>query len=354
MKKSGKRQTRVLKNQPFKKEVYLKVRVAINGFGRIGRMVLKAGLLNSEAKDIEFIAVNDLTDTDTLAELFKRDSVHGTFKGTVEHTSGSLIINGQEIRVFSARDPENLPWGDLNIDVVVESTGFFRKKEDAEKHIKAGAKKVLISAPGKGTDLSIVMGVNEHLYDKEKHVVIDNASCTTNCLAPMVKVLNDNYGIEHGFMTTVHAYTSDQRLIDAPQKDLRRARSAAVNIVPTTTGAAIAVGKVIPELNGKLDGMAMRVPVPDGSITDFVAVLKKEVSAEEINNLFKNVAKSHLKGILEYSEDPLVSTDILGNPHSCIFDAKSTKVIGKLVKVVGWYDNEWGYSSRVIDVLKIM
>ncbi|MBU0471370.1 MAG: type I glyceraldehyde-3-phosphate dehydrogenase [Nanoarchaeota archaeon] len=330
------------------------VRVAINGFGRIGRMVLKAGLLNFSANDIDFVAVNDLTDTYTLAELFKRDSVHGKFRGSVEHTSGSLIINSKEIRVFSERDPENLPWGDLKIDVVVESTGFFRKKEDAEKHIRAGAKKVLITAPGKGVDFSVVMGVNEHLFDKEKHVIIDNASCTTNCLAPMVKVLNDNFGVEQGFMTTVHAYTADQKLIDSPHKDLRRARSAALNIVPTTTGAAIAVGKVIPELNGKLDGMAIRVPVPDGSITDFVAILKREVTAEEVNNLFRNVAKAHLSGILEYTEEPIVSMDIVGNSNSCIFDASLTKADGKLVKVIGWYDNEWGYSNRIIDVLKIM
>ncbi|MFH1770485.1 MAG: type I glyceraldehyde-3-phosphate dehydrogenase [archaeon] len=327
------------------------VRVAINGFGRIGRMVLKAGINDPS---IEFIAINDLTNPETLAHLFKYDSTHGIFKGEVEARDGNLIINNKHIKVFSEKDPSNLPWGEHKVDVVVESTGFFRKKEDAQKHIDAGAKKVLISAPGKGTDYSVVMGVNEHGYDKEKHHIVDNASCTTNCLAPMVKVLNDNFGIEHGFMTTVHAYTSDQRLIDAPHKDLRRARNAATNIIPTTTGAAVAVGKVIPELNGCLDGMSMRVPVPDGSITDFVAVLKKEASVEQINDLFKNVSNFHLKEILQYSEEPLVSSDIVGNPHSCIFDAKSTKVIGKLVKVVGWYDNEWGYSNRVIDVLKIL
>ncbi|MFC2134642.1 type I glyceraldehyde-3-phosphate dehydrogenase [Bacteroidota bacterium] len=329
------------------------VRVAINGFGRIGRMVLKAGLL-SNFSGLEFVAVNDLTDTKTLAHLLKYDSVHGKFNKKIEHTENSIVIDGKEIKVFSERDPEKLPWKKLKVDVVVESTGFFRKKEDAMKHVKAGAKKVIISAPGKETDFSVVMGVNEHHYNEKEHVIIDNVSCTTNCLAPMVKVLNDNFGIEHGFMTTVHAYTSDQRLIDAPHSDLRRARSAAVNIVPTTTGAAVAVGKVIPELNGCLDGMAMRVPVADGSITDFVAVLKKEVTVEQINDLFKQVSEHHLKGILEYSEEPLVSTDIIGNSHSCIFDAGSTKVIGKMVKVVGWYDNEWGYSNRVIDVIRML
>lgn len=314
-------------------------------------MVLKAGINDPS---IEFVAVNDLTDPNTLAHLFKYDSTHGIFEGNVEARDGNLVINDKHIRVFSERDPLNLPWKEYKVDVVVESTGFFIKKEDAQKHIDAGAKKVLISAPGKGTDYSIVIGVNEQGYDKEKHHIVDNASCTTNCLAPMVKVLNDNFGIEHGLMTTVHAYTSDQRLIDAPHKDLRRARNAATNIIPTTTGAAVAVGKVIPELNGKLDGMAIRVPVPDGSIIDFVAVLKKEASVEEINKLFKNVSDFHLKDILQYSEEPLVSSDIIGNPHSCIFDAKSTKVIGKLVKIVGWYDNEWGYSNRIIDVLKIL
>lgn len=328
------------------------VKVAINGFGRIGRMVLKAGL--SRSTDIEFVAVNDLTDTETLAYLFKYDSVHGKLDAKIDFTKNSIIINDKELKVFSEKDPENLPWKELGIDIVVESTGFFRKKEDAMKHVKAGAKKVLISAPGKGSDFNIVVGVNEHLYNKEKHVIIDNASCTTNCLAPMAKVLNDNFGIENGFMTTVHAYTADQRLIDAPHKDLRRARSAAINIVPTTTGAAGAVGKVIPELDGKLDGMAIRVPVPDGSITDFVAMLHKKTSVEEINNLFKQVSENHLKGILEYSEEPLVSTDIIGNTHSCIFDATSTKVNGRLVKIVGWYDNEWGYSHRIIDVLNLL
>lgn len=327
------------------------IRVAINGFGRIGRMVFKAGFND---KDIEFVAVNDLTDTATLAHLLKYDSTHKKFPGTVEYTESSLLVNGKEIKVFAEKDPERLPWAELKVDIVVESTGRFRTKEEAEKHLKAGAKKVLISALGKGTDFSFVKGVNEHEYNRDNHHVVDNASCTTNCLAPMVKVLNDNFGVEKGFMTTIHAYTSDQRLIDAPHKDLRRARNAATNIIPTTTGAAIAVGKVIPELNGCLDGMAIRVPVPDGSITDFVAILKREVSVEEINKLFKDVSTNHLQDIIEYSEEPLVSSDIIGNKHSCIFDAKSTKTNGKLVKVVGWYDNEWGYSNRMIDVLKIL
>ncbi|MBU1201752.1 MAG: type I glyceraldehyde-3-phosphate dehydrogenase [Nanoarchaeota archaeon] len=327
------------------------VRVAINGFGRIGRMVLKAGI---DCSNIEFVAINDLTDTKTLAHLFKRDSVQGMFKGSISYTDKSLVINNKEILVFSEKNPESLPWKNLNVDIVVESTGFFTKKDDAVKHLNAGAKKVLITAPGKGVDFSFVKGVNEHLYKKEKHHIVDNASCTTNCLAPMVKVLNDNFGVESGFMTTVHAYTADQRLIDAPHKDLRRARSAAINIVPTTTGAAIAVGKVIPELAGKLDGMALRVPVADGSITDFVGILKKEVSIEQVNQLFKSVSEHELRGVLEYSEEPLVSTDIVGNSHSCIFDSQLTKVSGRLVKVVGWYDNEWGYSNRIIDIIKLL
>lgn len=328
------------------------IRVAINGFGRIGRQVLQAGILDP---DIEWVAVNDLTDTATLAHLLKYDSVHGRSKYPVEARPDGLVVGGKFIKVFSEKDPEKLPWKDLNIDVVVESTGIYTEKEGASKHLKAGAKKVLISAPAKGADITIVKGVNEHSYDKNKHHIISNASCTTNCLAPMVKVLNDNYGIVHGFMTTAHAYTADQRLVDAPHKDLRRARTAAVSIVPTTTGAAKAVAEVIPELKGKLDGMALRVPVPDGSVTDFVCVLRKPVTVEAINTLFKNVAGYHLKGILEYCEDPIVSADIIHNNHSVIFDALSTMVIeGTLLKVVGWYDNEWGYSNRMVDVIKIL
>jgi glyceraldehyde 3-phosphate dehydrogenase len=328
------------------------IRVAINGFGRIGRQVLQAGILDP---NIEWVAVNDLTDTATLAYLLKYDSVHGKSKYPVEAKPDGLIVGGKFIKVFSEKDPEKLPWKDLNIDVVVESTGIYTDRDGASKHLKAGAKKVLISAPAKGVDITLVKGVNEHTYDKAKHHIISNASCTTNCLAPMVKVLNDNFGIVHGFMTTAHAYTADQRLVDAPHKDLRRARTAAVSIVPTTTGAAKTVAEVIPELKGKLDGLALRVPVPDGSVTDFVCVLRKPVTIESVNTLFKNVAGYHLKGILEYCDEPIVSADIIHNSHSVVFDALSTMVIdGTLLKVVGWYDNEWGYSNRMIDVIKIL
>ena len=328
------------------------IKVAINGFGRIGRQVLQAGILNPE---IEWVAINDLTDTKTLAHLLKYDSVHGRSKYAVEARPDGIVVNGKFIKVFAEKDPEKLPWKDLQIDVVVESTGIFTDREGTEKHLKAGAKKVLISAPAKGVDITIVKGVNEHDYDKTKHHIVSNASCTTNCLAPMVKVLNDNFGIVHGFMTAAHAYTADQRLVDAPHKDLRRARSAAVSIVPTTTGAAKTVAEVIPELKGKLDGIALRVPVPDGSLTDFVCVLKKSTTIEEINALFKNVAQHHLKDVLEYTEDPIVSADIIHNNHSVIFDALSTMVIdGTFVKIIGWYDNEWGYSNRMVDMIQIM
>jgi glyceraldehyde 3-phosphate dehydrogenase len=328
------------------------LRVAINGFGRIGRMVFYAGFND---KDIEWVAINDLVDTKTLAHLLKYDSVHGRFPGVVGYNNDGILVNGKFIKVFAEKDPDRLPWGNMNVDVVVESTGFFTDRAGAEKHLRAGAKKVLISAPAKGVDITIVKGVNEHLYDKEKHHIISNASCTTNCLAPMVKVLHDNFGIVHGFMNTVHAYTADQRLVDAPHKDLRRARSAAVSVVPTTTGAAKTVAEVIPELKGKLDGVSLRVPVPDGSIVDFTCELNKDTSIEEINNLFKSVANYHLKGILEYTEDPIVSVDIIHNPNSCIFDSALTNVIDKrFVKVIGWYDNEWGYSCRMIDVIKLL
>lgn len=328
------------------------VKVAINGFGRIGRQVFQAGHDDSE---IDFVAFNDLTDTKTLAHLLKYDSVHGKFKGTVEAKDDGLVVNGKFIKVFAERDPANLPWKEMGVEVVVECTGFFRDREGASKHLKAGAKKVLISAPAKNPDITIVLGVNEHDYDKEKHNIISNASCTTNCLAPIVKVLNDNYGIEHGFLTTVHAYTAGQKIVDGPHKDLRRARSAAINIVPTTTGAAKAVTEVIPELKGKMDGMAMRVPVPDGSIIDFVCHVKKDVTKEEINALMKKVAENEMKGILEYTEDPIVSTDIIHNPHSSIFDSQMTSVLeGRFVKIISWYDNEWGYSNRLIDVIKFL
>jgi glyceraldehyde 3-phosphate dehydrogenase len=328
------------------------VRVAINGFGRIGRMVLRAGILD---KDIDFVAINDLTDVPSLAHLFKYDSVHRKFKGTVEAKDNFLIIDGKKIQVFAEKDPEKLPWKDLKVDIVVESTGIFTDREGAQKHINAGAKKVLISAPAKNPDATIVIGVNEKSYDKHKHNIISNASCTTNCLAPLVKVLHDNFGIIRGFMTTVHAYTADQRLVDAPHKDLRRARSAAVSVVPTSTGAAKSVAEVIPDLKGKLDGIALRVPVPDGSVTDFVCELKQKVTKEQVNAVFKKAAETTHKGIIEYSEEPLVSVDIIGNEYSSIFDSELTNVIeGTFVKVVSWYDNEWGYSCRMIDLLKMM
>ena len=328
------------------------IRVAINGFGRIGRQVFQAG---ANDPNIEWVAINDLTDTKTLAHLLKYDSVHGRFKGTVEHAEDGLIVNGKFIKVYKEKDPLNLPWKAINIDVVVESTGFFTDREGAQKHIIAGAKKVLISAPAKNPDITIVKGVNEQMYDKNKHHIISNASCTTNCLAPIVKVLDDNYGVIKGFMTTVHAFTADQRLVDAPHSDLRRARHASINITPTTTGAAKAVAEVMPHLKGKLDGISLRVPVPDGSITDFVCEVRKDVTKEQINWLFSEVSKYHLKGILEYTADPIVSTDIIHNNHSSIFDSQLTNVIdGKLIKVVAWYDNEWGYSNRMIDVIKLL
>jgi len=328
------------------------VRVAINGFGRIGRMVVRAGIAR---EDIEFVACNDLTDKKTLAHLFKHDSSQGTFSGAVHETEKGISINGKELLIFSERDPTKLPWGELGIDVVVESTGIFRTKEQMELHIQAGAKKVMLSAPAKGEGVkTIVLGVNEHDYDKEKHHLVSNASCTTNCLAPLVKVLDDNFGVERGYMTTIHAYTGDQRLLDAPQSDLRRARSAAINIIPTTTGAAIAVGKVIPHLAGKLDGIAIRVPVPVGSVTDFVCELKKETTKEEINWLISEVSKYHMSSIVQYSEEPLVSSDIVGNSHSSIFDASLTFAKGNMVKIVSWYDNEWGYSNRVCDFVAMM
>ena len=328
-------------------------RVAINGFGRIGRLVFKAGMKN---KKINFVAVNDLTDAKTLAYLLKYDSVHGILDTDIKAKDNSIIVDGKEIKIFSEKEPENLPWKNLKIDVVVESTGIFITKEGAEKHLKAGAKKVLISAPAKGDNpiKTIVIGVNEKDYDKKKDNIVSLASCTTNCLAPIVKVLNDNFGVEKGFMTTVHAYTNDQKILDLPHKDLRRARAANISIIPTTTGAAKSVAETIPELKGKLDGMAMRVPVADGSITDFVAVLKKEATAEEINKIFKSAAEKSLKGILQYTEEPIVSIDVVGNPHSAIFDAPLTKSYGKLAKVIAWYDNEWGYSCRMIEFIEMM
>jgi glyceraldehyde 3-phosphate dehydrogenase len=332
------------------------IKVAINGFGRIGRMVLKAGLND---KDIEFVAVNDLTDNKTLAYLFKYDSAQGRFNGDIEATDSELIINGKKIRALAEKDPSKLPWKDLDVDVVVESTGFFATRKGASHHLTAGAKKVLVSAPckcdpGEEPVKTLVMGVNDDIYKGED--LVSNASCTTNCTAPMVKILNDNFKIKRGLLTTVHAYTADQRLVDSPhQKDPRRGRAAARNIVPTTTGAAKAVTETIPALKGKLDGIAIRVPVITGSVTDFVCEVEKEATIEEINKLFKAAAKKELKGVLEYTEEPIVSSDIIGNTHSVIFDSLSTNVIeGKLIKVLGWYDNEYGYSCRMINMIKVM
>lgn len=323
-------------------------KVAINGFGRIGRLTFKA-LLQKE--NIEVVAINDLTDTATLAHLLKYDSVHGKFDGTVSATADGIVVNGTEIKIYAEREPKNLPWGDLGVDVVLESTGRFVDEEGAGGHLTAGAKKVVISAPAKGNIPTVVLGVNEETLTGAE-TIVSNASCTTNCLAPMAKVLDDNFGIEKGFMTTVHAYTADQRIQDAPHKDLRRARAGAVSIIPTSTGAAKAVGLVLPHLAGKLDGMAMRVPVPDGSLTDLTVELKREVTAEEINAAMKAAAEGPLKGVMEYTEDPIVSVDIIGNPHSNIFDSQLTSAQGKLAKVVGWYDNEAGYSNRAADLIE--
>ena len=329
------------------------VRIAINGFGRIGRMVFRAG---HKDPDFDVVAINDLTDTRTLAHLLRDDSVHGLFEGDISYTDHSLIINGMEIAVLAVKDPKMLPWKEMNIDVVIESTGIFRSKEKAGYHLTAGARKVLISAPAKGSDpvKTIVKGVNEHMLESSD-TIISCASCTTNCLAPIVKVLDDNYGVEEGFMTTVHSYTADQRLVDSPHSDLRRARSAAMNIVPTSTGAAKAVTEVIPHLKGKMDGLAMRVPTPDGSITDFVCRLKKCPSKDDINTLFKGVSERELKGVLQYTDEPIVSSDIVGNRHSSIFDASCTMVFPSgMIKVISWYDNEMGYSCRMVDLAKMM
>lgn len=323
------------------------MKVAINGFGRIGRHAFKFLL---QKPGVEVVAINDLTDNATLAHLLKYDSVHGKFNGTVSSDENHLIINGKAIRCLAERDPKALPWGEMGVDVVLESTGIFTSEEKAGMHLTAGAKKVVISAPATGDIKTVVLGVNENILDGSEKIV-SNASCTTNCLAPMVKVLDDLFGVEDGFMTTIHAYTSDQNLQDAPHKDLRRARAAAYSIVPTSTGAAKAVGLVLPHLKGKLNGNAMRVPIPDGSVTDFTVRLKKAASVEEINAAMKAAAESSLKGIMEYTEDEIVSIDIVGNTHSCIFDSKLTQVIGNTAKVVGWYDNETGYSSRVADLI---
>lgn len=324
------------------------IKIAINGFGRIGRLVFKR---MKQLGGFDVVAINDLTDAKTLAHLLKYDSVHGKFPFPVSVTDNVINVDGDEIKILSEKDPSKLPWGELGAEVVIESTGVFTNKEKLSLHLAAGAKKVILTAPPKDDlDAIVVLGVNDNIL-KPEHKIVSNASCTTNCLAPMVKVLNDTFGIERGFMTTVHAYTNDQVMLDQPHKDLRRARAGAVNILPTTTGAAKAVGKVIPELKGKLDGFALRVPVPDGSITDFVCMLKKSVTKEEVNSAMKAASEGILKGIMEYCEDPIVSSDIVGNSHSCIFDSLSTMVSDNLVKVVGWYDNEWGYSCRVVDLI---
>ncbi len=324
------------------------IRVGINGFGRIGRHFLRA----SVGYPIEVIAINDLTDPKTLAHLLKFDSIHGQYKGDIGVKEDSLIVDGREIKVLAKRDPSELPWKGIGVEIVIESTGVFTKRDDSEKHIKAGAKKVIISAPAKGPDITIVLGVNEKNYDHSKHHIISNASCTTNCLAPVVKVLHDNFKIQKGYMVTVHAYTNDQRILDFPHKDLRRARAAAVNIIPTTTGAAKAIGEVIPDLKGKLDGSARRVPVADGSLIDLTVVVENSTTVEEVNRKIKESSEGAMKGYLQYSEEPLVSSDIVGNPYSSIFDAQSTQVLeGNLVHVVSWYDNEWGYSCRLRDLV---
>lgn len=327
------------------------IRVAINGFGRIGRMVYRAG---KDDDSIEFVAVNDLMDTETLAYLLEYDTVHGTLDEDVDYDDETLYVGDDELQVTAKKQPGNLPWDELGIDVVVESTGLFRTEDKASPHLDAGANKVLMSAPSKGGNVfTVVKGVNEHDYGGEK--IVSNASCTTNSLAPLVKVLDDNFGVEKGLMTTTHAYTGSQNMIDGPNKDLRRGRSAPNNIVPTTTGAAIAVTEVLPHLEGKLDGMAMRVPVPDGSITDLTVEVSEDVTVEDVNDLFKDVSNHHLSDVLEYTEDPVVSSDILGNPHSSIVDGENTRVIdGNMVKLLAWYDNEWGYSNRMIDVIKLI
>ena len=328
------------------------IKVGINGFGRIGRNVYR---VIAEREGIDVVAVNDLTDARTLSILLKYDSVHGKFRGDIDSKENAIIVKGKDVRLTKEKDPAKLPWKELGVEVVIESTGIFTKRADCEKHLEAGAKKVILSAPAKDRlDATIVMGINENVL-KPEHKIVSNASCTTNCLAPLAKVINDNFGIEKGLMTTIHAYTNDQKVTDLVHSDLRRARAAAVNIIPTTTGAAKAIGEVVPELKGKLDGMAMRVPVADGSVTDLVALVKKKVSIEEINKIIKAASENELKGILEYCEDPIVSSDIIDNGHSCIFDSLSTYVVGdNLIKVIGWYDNEWGYSNRVVDLIELI
>jgi glyceraldehyde 3-phosphate dehydrogenase len=328
------------------------VRVGINGFGRIGRNFFRA--VKASGADIEVVGVNDLTDNASLAHLLKYDSILGRYPGEVSSTEQDITVDGTSFKAFAHRDPNELPWGDIGADVVLESTGIFTDAEQAKVHVDRGAKKVIISAPAKNEDVTVVMGVNDGAYDPAKHTIISNASCTTNCLGPLAKVLNDAFGVERGLMTTIHAYTQDQNLQDGPHKDLRRARAAALNIVPTSTGAAKAIGLVLPELNGKLDGYALRVPVPTGSATDLTVTVSRATTVEEVKAAYKAAAEGPLKGILTYTEDPIVSTDIVTDPSSCIFDAELTKVIGDQVKVVGWYDNEWGYSNRLVDLILLV
>jgi len=330
----------------------MSVKVAINGFGRIGRLVFRAGYKN---RDVEFVAVNDITDAKTLAHLLKYDSIHGTMNADIKTGNNSIIVDGKEIKIFSVREPESLPWKDMGVDVVLESTGKFTDKAGAERHLKAGAKKVVISAPAKGPDVTFVFGVNQEVYNKAKHNVISMGSCTTNCLAPIVKILHKEFGIEYGLMTTIHAYTNDQVVQDEPHKDLRRARAAALSMIPTTTGAAKAIAEVIPEMKGKLDGLAIRVPVPNVSIVDFVATLSKSTTKDEVNAKLKEYAKGSMKGILLCSEEELVSRDFNGNPYSSIVDLPNTTVIGgKMVKILAWYDNEWGFSNRMLELLSFI
>ena len=329
-------------------------RIGINGFGRIGRQVTRS-ILERHSDELEIVAVNDLTDTETNAHLFKYDTNYGRYPGTVEASDGHVVVDGRPIKVFSERDPAKIPWGDLGVQLVIESTGFFTNAQQAAGHLEGGAKKVIISAPAKGDDLTVVMGVNEHKYDPAQHTVVSNASCTTNCVAPLVKVLNDTFGISHALMTTVHAYTNDQKILDQVHSDIRRARAAAANIIPTTTGAAKAVGVVMPEMQGKIHGMAFRVPVPTVSLIDLVANVERSVTRDDVNEAFQQASQETLSGVLEYCEEELVSSDFKGNPASAIFDAPSTMVMGdSMVKVLGWYDNEWGYSCRVGDLAAFM
>lgn len=325
-----------------------KIRVAINGFGRIGRVTAREMMRRG---NMELVAINDLTNNTTLAHLFKYDSVHGPYQGQISAEENGLNIDGNSVKVFAEKDPANLPWGELDIDAVIESTGIFRTRETASKHLEAGAKKVILSAPAKGGEIkTVVLGINDDIINGEN--LISNASCTTNCAAPMVKIVDDNWGVESAYITTVHSYTGDQRLHDSPHSDLRRARAAALSIIPTTTGAAKAITKIFPHLDGKMGGCGIRVPVPDGSLTDLTCIVRKDTSFEEVNAAFKAAAEGSLKGILQYTEEPLVSIDIVNNPHSCIFDADLTSVIGKMVKIVGWYDNESGYSNRLVDLIE--